>query len=731
MSCDNNKINAFEVCTINAINYLNNNNHDYIKNNINNDKRPHLFDHNFSNLNFNLNSNIRDPKTNAFIYTYDKNKKDLCYNYNNNQDEYMINCSILYDSPFYTYNKKTNKCEFIPNFELPNNFSYIVEGNNISIYNNIQKDENYYKFKYEKNIQQAYCENKWYDWITIPNYHFGNRYEKDTGEYSKLDVKKCYKPCPLNHIPYVKEDKSRICVNKTDGLNGLIQNKLDYSPISLINLIGNTKETLCLLYQNIYSNNIKNFEDDINNNYIPNTTYTGSKINNNQNFFNSNNIEIISAYNDMSIAVNNILNKSQTIDNENFNKYENYKDIITYKNPNFNEDNDPDMLTLNSLNNSKMLTDDILIHTFYLAYYYHQFITIDIFKYDNYLNVDKTFNIENINNHKFNLTTNVKNLLFNINDNDNNKRKAIHRLTNILYKAISVCYDNKSDFSINLIILTKDALKKNINTHLYDKLLKNINDKDNTDNYILNKITYFNYDIYDKFGNQNPIFNQINTGSASGMYIDNKEKILKNIIDKHIILYGEEYNETKGKCSPNQFYDTNQKKCVNCGDCKGKCDKLVCKNMCPNVCPSSSLNNKQQPHCGIKYKNKEKPDKKIEFETPVDMEDDKNIFSDLSRLIKIIVKIVFAIIFLYICYMFYDIFGEAMLSFINILYYSVLKIGLLFMNIFSYINGMLGYENSYNANETEKIRSDYVYENTKDKLSRLIDKSNQIEKIIK
>jgi len=140
MSCDNNKINAFEVCTINAINYLNTINDYYKTNNINNDKRPHLFDHNFSNLNFNLNSNIRDPKTNAFIYTYDKNKKDLCYNYNNNQDEYMINCSILYDSPFYTYNKKTNKCEFIPNFELPNNFSYIVEGNNISIYNNIQKD---------------------------------------------------------------------------------------------------------------------------------------------------------------------------------------------------------------------------------------------------------------------------------------------------------------------------------------------------------------------------------------------------------------------------------------------------------------------------------------------------------------------------------------------------------------------------------------------------------------
>ena len=43
-----------------------------------------------------------------------------------------------------------------------------------------------------------------------------------------------------------------------------------------------------------------------------------------------------------------------------------------------------------------------------------------------------------------------------LNENDN---KTIHRLTNILYKAINICYDNKSDFSINLIILTKKALK--------------------------------------------------------------------------------------------------------------------------------------------------------------------------------------------------------------------------------------------------------------------------------
>lgn len=76
--------------------------------------------------------------------------------------------------------------------------------------------------------------------------------------------------------------------------------------------------------------------------------------------------------------------------------------------------------------------------------------------------------------------------------------------------------------------------------------------------------------------------------------------------------------------------------------------------------------------------------------------------------------------------MFYDLFGEAMLSFINMLYYFVLKTGLFLYNLISRISGFMGSENSFNSSEAEKIRSDYVYENTKDKLNRLIDYINNI-----
>lgn len=727
--CVNNRITAFEVCSINAINYLNNNNDYYKTNKVKLDKRQNLFPSEFALINNNLNSNIRDIN-NEFIYKYDKNKKDLCYEIDN---QYLINCSILQNSPFYTYNKTTNRCEFIPNFELPNNFSYIVDTSNISIYNNLQQDEDYFKFKYEKNIPQSYCEDKWYDWIITPNYHFGNKYEKDFGEFSKLDVKKCYKPCGLNQVPYVKDDKTRVCINKTYALNGLIQNKLDFSPVALINLIGNTKQTLGKLYKNIYNAN-SNYYENAGSIYVPNKTYT-NKIN--ESYFNENNNEVINAYNEMTNMIKSILNKSQTIDNPNFYNYDKYKDIITYKNPNFNE-NDPELLTLKGMNSSKMLTDEILIHTFYLSYYYQHFINKGIYNLDNYFikeGGEEIFDInKNINDNPFNITKNLKQML---NEND---RKTIHRLTNILYKAINICYDNKSDFSINLIILTKQAFKNpknsSILTDLYltEGLIENENFNMIISEYSYDKI-YGNGDgtntgagafIKDKITENTTDISKYNTKTD---YNKNIEKIISNINkDYNIILFGEEYNEYKSKCPLNEFYDNGV--CKNCKDfCTNNCGNIACKNFCPNVCKDETTgNNNDKSRCGVIKKNKDNNKEKIEngITTPVDY--DSNHMPNLSKLLKILIKITFAIIFLYICYMFYDLFGEAMLSFYNMFYYLVLKVGLLLGRIGSFLYSLTGSENSFNSGEAEKIRTEIVYDNAKGKLNRL---GENIAKIMK
>ncbi len=720
MSCDNNYINGFEVCSLNAIKFLNDYNDFYKQNKIENQ----LFSSNFVyHNNKDLNSKIRNPETNEYIYTYDKNKKDLCYKIDNkDKDEYLINCAILENSPFYTYNKNTNKCEFIPNFELPNNFSYSIDNKGkISIFNNLQQDEDYFKFKYEKNIQQAYCEDKWYDWIITPNYHFGNKYEKDFGEFSKLDVKKCYKPCPLNHMPYIKEDKTRICVNKTNAMNGLIQNKLDFSPIALINLIGNTEKTLTLLYQSIYNKNILNYQNN-NSIYSPNKNYIKKIDNNPSNFFKEDNIEITNAYEEIKKTLNSILNKSQTIDNKNFNKYENYKDIITYKNPNFNE-NDPELLTLKAMNNSQMLTDEILIHTYYLAYNYSKYINQDIFNLTNYPKDEtneKRIIFDKINNHEFNPTNNIKKLM-DLNSGDAN---TIHRLLNILYKAINICYDNKTDFSINIHILTKKAFENNPE-NLYKSLFEGY--KDIT---IIN-IEDYTYDIYDeKTTKLKEVFLIKNTGINENR-IDNTiiENIKKN---KNIILYGEEFNEYTSKCKPGQLYDINKKECVECKDfCnEDKCNtSIACKNFCPVVCDKYKEDDNNQPQCGSIKKKKEGSNsdpKKILISTPIQEETVNSHIPNLSKLVKILIKIIFAGIFLYICYMFYDLFGEAMLSFINMLHYFILKLGLFLYNLISRLLGFLGSENSFNSGEAEKIRSDIVYEYTKDKLNRLIDNTNRI-----
>lgn len=91
------------------------------------------------------------------------------------------------------------------------------------------------------------CDEKWYDWFTVENYHLGNKYETVGG--------KCMKPCTPDQIPmYVVdpvdgkavndrsfEDRSQ-CVHRDDYLNGKYSGESDFCPLAWIHRLGATKE---------------------------------------------------------------------------------------------------------------------------------------------------------------------------------------------------------------------------------------------------------------------------------------------------------------------------------------------------------------------------------------------------------------------------------------------------------------------------------------------------------
>jgi len=100
----------------------------------------------------------------------------------------------------------------------------------------------------EKQVNKAArCDEKWYDWFTIENYHLGNKYQSVKG--------KCLKPCAPDQVPMyitdpvdgkavnnpIFEDLSQ-CVSKDDYLNGKYSGESDFCPLAWIHRLGATQE---------------------------------------------------------------------------------------------------------------------------------------------------------------------------------------------------------------------------------------------------------------------------------------------------------------------------------------------------------------------------------------------------------------------------------------------------------------------------------------------------------
>lgn len=86
----------------------------------------------------------------------------------------------------------------------------------------------------------ARCDERWYDWFMLPNYHLGNKYfNPKPGQ--------CYKPCPDYYVPQyatdpvddttagpnIKERPDR-CVARNDYMSGKYEKGSDYCPLAWI-----------------------------------------------------------------------------------------------------------------------------------------------------------------------------------------------------------------------------------------------------------------------------------------------------------------------------------------------------------------------------------------------------------------------------------------------------------------------------------------------------------------
>jgi len=114
------------------------------------------------------------------------------------------------------------------------------------------------KALFDYNVDKRnFCEENWYDWFTIPNYHLGNNYTM-----SKKDPKVCYKACPTYSVPaygtdpvdgelqsiFDTDDKIDKCVARDTYFAGKYANGIEYCPLTKIHLLNNAVRTDLISY---------------------------------------------------------------------------------------------------------------------------------------------------------------------------------------------------------------------------------------------------------------------------------------------------------------------------------------------------------------------------------------------------------------------------------------------------------------------------------------------------
>ena len=315
------------------------------------------------------------------------------------------------------------------------------------------------------------------------------------------------------------------------------------------------------------------------------------------------------------------------------------------------------MYSFNGLDVSNILIDPILIHTWMLA---NLFKPLDESIINN---TNIQLKITNDDNKKKALDSLLYEKLFLIfNDSD----KAI-RLKNIFFKAVNICYNSKTNFSINII-------EKTILAFTNDNLIKIIHD---------NNFYNFNENIFvlDYLINANS--SPSASPSASIIY-----PFYTSLIDPaNLLIYKKYINEILDQNTINKFKEYPLYKDVDIDAIKSKVNS---NSIIPTPDANDSLwrykyfysmERLERSTCEIGYEwnetyqvcdLKKKEVKEVENKTE---EDDFQI-PELKNIFILFVQMILFIIILYILYIFYDIFSEVIFSFFN-----AIRLGISYMSM--------------------------------------------------
>lgn len=169
---------------------------------------------------------------------------------NKHEGTFYYNCAL--DKKNIWLTKDTdNKCKINEKIALPPN--KLEKNENIL---SIKKPDPFVAVKNLSNSSSdinILCNERWYDWFTIPDYHNGNKYSKELDG----DTYQCYKPCKfgsiitsntVNESAFLQENKKK-CINRDLVDNGRLKNTMLFTPYAIIFLFGLTKNDLIDLYK--------------------------------------------------------------------------------------------------------------------------------------------------------------------------------------------------------------------------------------------------------------------------------------------------------------------------------------------------------------------------------------------------------------------------------------------------------------------------------------------------
>jgi len=689
MSCINNDVNI-DLKTLTRISLSNIHNFAVISSNSNKE----LYIYNDDNNNP-FKKGFKDTYTNIQTDLNSDNDEGKTYITTNTEDDVFINCAIQTSVPWFTANESHTTCEIVPNIQYDTGRITINKIKDKSVITPVLVNKSKGgSCAYYSNVNKSYCENKWYDWIITPNYYLGNTYYKDNSHYTELDVYKCYKPCPDDTLPYTKENGEIKCIPKKYFGNGIFNKKYMYNSLGLINLIGNLACTdtdklkyntnyLYILHRLIYEYSIENkvdfniykSDDNIYKLLTLNSIVSGTK----QQAFNVIKPEYDDIYNELLKAVNdNILKNFDSSANKDYNIINEF----TYAHYKFNE-NESDMYSFTGMEANGLMTDPILIHTWMLVQIFKPLDPDTIFEY-----TDSTYGtnpetqktkIEAIQNESIykKLLTVFNN--YNKENKDNiNKHKAI-RVKNIFFKAINNCYNNKTNFSVNLIARTKKALQ-NI------KLLSII--KEDTNNL------YY-------YSSNNIIFNTLSTDTSvlltplSSITLPHTYDTLLDS-DINIIEY-KFYKDTDIQTIKDKFTTdpaAANKTLRNTYLENGYyCHYLFsAEELESRTCPKGYIYNTTIKECELA------PRISINTNVNTDEDDDGFKIPNLKNIFTIFIQILVVILILYILYILHDMFGEIIKKALNFVYVYFFKT-LYNINNVIFITGENEYEKEENLLE--------------------------------